>query len=321
MEGIKRIHVDVSSFSAGDNISDFYMVKLCELKLTTANKKYINMNLGDNTGEINAKIWDCNPADVDLYSMGKIVKVKGQVLEWQGSLQLKIERIRLANKSDNVDPKDFVPVAPHSSEDMYNYIYNTASAFRNKSLKDICISLLDENKEVLQFFPAAKRNHHAVMGGLLYHTSTMLRAAKALTQIYDYMDNELLYAGVILHDIGKIEEMDSNDLGMVSEYTTEGNLLGHIIGGIVTIQKTGDAVNADKETVMLLSHMILSHHYYPEYGSPKFPMIPEAELLHYLDVMDARMYDMRKATETLEPGNFSDRIWSLDNRQIYKGTK
>jgi 3'-5' exoribonuclease len=114
--------------------------------------------------------------------------------------------------------------------------------------------------------------------------------------------------------------MNASELGIVSEYTVEGELLGHIIQGIKMIDQTAVEVGADPEVSLLLQHMVLSHHYEPEFGSPKRPMIPEAEILHYLDIMDARMYDMGRALEKIEDGHFSDKVWLLNNRKLYKSS-
>jgi 3'-5' exoribonuclease len=189
---------------------------------------------------------------------------------------------------------------------------------KNGDIKQITGILLNENREKLLHYPAAMKNHHSVRGGLLYHISTMLKMAERVLEIYTHLNADLLYAGVILHDLAKIDEMNANDLGIVSSYTTEGILLGHIVQGIKDIERVGSQINADRETIVLLQHMILSHHYEPEFGSPKRPMIPEGEILHYLDMMDARMYDMQKALEAVKPGEFSDKVWLLNNRQMYK---
>jgi len=146
----------------------------------------------------------------------------------------------------------------------------------------------------------------------------MLRTAEKISEVYTSLNKDLLYAGVILHDLAKMEEMDSSILGIVSDYTVEGTLLGHIVQGIKNLEIVGQRLGVDKEVVMLLQHMILSHHYEPEYGSPVKPMIPEAEVLHYLDIIDARIFDMTKATKDIEAGSFSDRLWSLENRRVYK---
>lgn len=147
---------------------------------------------------------------------------------------------------------------------------------------------------------------------------TMLSLGKKICEIYAFLNSDLLYAGIILHDLAKMEEMDSSDLGIVNDYTVEGTLLGHITQGIKNVEMVARELNTDKEIVMLVQHMILSHHYEPEYGSPVKPMIPEAEILHHIDIIDARMFDMKKVTEDIEPGDFSERLWSLENRRIYK---
>ena len=136
--------------------------------------------------------------------------------------------------------------------------------------------------------------------------------------VYSFLNTDLVYAGVILHDMAKIDEMDASELGIVSDYTIEGQLLGHIVMGAENIREAAAAVNADKEISMILQHMIVAHHYEPDYGSPKKPMLPEAQMLHYLDDMDATMYDMKKAIDSTDPGNMSDSVWSLDKRRIYK---
>ena len=189
---------------------------------------------------------------------------------------------------------------------------------QDEEFRKITSFIIEQNQPALLIAPAAKKNHHAVRSGLLYHTSTMLRCALTLSSIYTFLNKDLLYAGVILHDIGKLFEMKQSDTGLVSEYTVEGTLLGHIIQGINYVDSVGKALAITPEKTMLLKHMILSHHYIPEHGSPKPPAFPEAELLHYLDILDARMYDMEQAEDSTEPGCFSERIWSLENRSVYK---
>jgi len=247
-----------------------------------------------------------------------VVKVRGVVNEYRGKLQLKIEKIRNITTDDNINIDDFVLSAPYKSEDMFDIILEFIEKIKNKDIKGITEQIILECSEKMMHYPAAKSNHHAVRGGLLYHTTTMLKAGEKLLEIYNYLNSDLLYAGIILHDIAKIYEMDSSELGIVSQYTVEGQLLGHIVLGVNLIDRAGNGIKADKEIMMLLQHMILAHHYEPEYGSPKRPMIPEAEMLHHLDIMDARMYDMQKALHDVNEGDFSDKIYSLDNVSIYK---
>lgn len=145
----------------------------------------------------------------------------------------------------------------------------------------------------------------------------MLQLAEKVNEIYTFLNKDLLFGGIILHDIAKLEEMTSNELGIVSDYTVEGNLLGHIVQGVIIVEKVGKEVNLDKEESMLLQHIILSHHYKGEWGSPKSPQIPEAEVIHHLDVIDANMFDMKLALDNKEPGEMTEKIWTL-NRKLYK---
>jgi len=310
----------IGDFNKNDKIESYFLIKTVDCKVTnnSTTNKYLDFNLTDSTGEINAKLWECNNEIEQLFKDNMLVKIRGVVNEYRGKLQLKIEKIRNVTVEDNVNIDDFVLSAPYKSEDMFDIILEFIEKIKNDDIRGITEQIILECSEKMMHYPAAKSNHHAVRGGLLYHTTTMLKAGEKLLEIYKHLNSDLLYAGVILHDIAKIFEMDSSELGIVSQYTTEGQLLGHIVLGINLIDRAGCKLGADKEIIILLQHMILSHHYEPEYGSPKRPMIPEAELLHHLDIIDARMYDMNKALSDVNDGEFSEKIYSLDNVSIYK---
>lgn len=308
----------IQQLQAGEAVQNFFLIKTADLKVTNNNKRYLDIMLVDRTGEINAKWWDCTEADAARLQANMLVKVRGVVNEWQGKLQLKIERIRQAQAADGVDFEAFVPVAPLPADMMFDAISQYINAIQQPDIAKIVKTMVGECRPKLMIYPAAKQNHHAVRSGLMYHILTMLQVGEKLCQVYQHLNRDLVYAGVILHDLAKLEEMDAGELGIVSAYTIEGELLGHIIQGIKWIERTGQAVGADPEISMLLQHMVLSHHYEPEYGSPKRPMIPEAELLHYLDIIDARMYDMKKNLEAVAPGGLSEKVWLLHNRKLYK---
>lgn len=308
----------INEFNVNDRVDGYFLIKRSECRTSTNNKQYLDIDLGDKTGEINAKYWNLNEGDQENYIPNTLVKIRGLVTSWQNNVQFKIEKIRLTNENDEIEIEDFVPSAPYKSEDMFNDVIRYTDKIKNENIKSIVEYIVDENKVKLMHYPAAKKNHHALKGGLLYHTTTMLKSAEKLSEVYTFLNTDLLFAGVILHDMAKIEEMLSSEFGIVSEYTVEGQLLGHIIQGIKNIEVVANGLGADKETTMLLQHMILSHHYEAEYGSPKKPMIPEAQVLHYLDTLDASMYDMRKALNETKEGEFSDSIFSLDRRRVYK---
>jgi 3'-5' exoribonuclease len=307
----------IKELKAGTKVDSFYIIKSVSSRVSSNNKKYLDLTMGDKTGEISAKLWDASDEDGELYNENVLVKVRASVVEWQNNLQLKIDKIRLSTEEDEVKITDFVPSAPDSSEDMYITVLEYIDKIQNEDIKRIVNYILDDAGEKIMNFPAAKKNHHAVRSGLLYHITTMLKAGDRLCQVYDFLNTDLVYAGVILHDMAKLEEMKASEIGIVTDYTIEGQLLGHIVMGAEKIRAAGDAIGVNKEISMILQHMILAHHYEPEYGSPKKPMLPEAEMLHYLDDMDATMFDMKKAVESVNPGEMSDPVWSLEKRKIY----
>ncbi|PJI09773.1 MULTISPECIES: 3'-5' exoribonuclease YhaM family protein [Clostridium] len=308
----------IKEFQAGNRIDGFFIIKSAEKRISSNNKKFINFTFGDKTGDINGKLWDASDEDEKNFTDNMLVKVRGTIIEWQNNLQLKIDKIRKTVDDDNVKISDFVPSAPYSSDDMYATILEYADKIKNQDIKNIVYDVLEGAGEKLMYWPAAKKNHHSVRSGLLYHTTTMLKAGEKISEVYTFLNTDLIYAGAILHDMAKLEEMESSELGIVTDYSIEGQLLGHIILGVEKVRTSAKKVGASKEVSMMLEHMVLSHHYEAEYGSPKKPMFPEAEVLHHLDDMDAAMFDMRKAVEGINPGEMSDPVWSLDRRRIYK---
>lgn len=308
----------INEFVKNERSEGFYLIKSIDLKTTNSNgKKYLDIVLADGTGEITAKKWEVKDNEETEFKSNSIVKVRGMVTSWQTALQLKIEQMRNIVEEDNVNIDDYVQSAPTGSREMFETIESYINKMKNDDIKNIVKFMIEKNKEKLMYYPAAKKNHHSIKGGLLYHITTMLSLGEKICSIYDFLNIDLIYGGIILHDLAKIKEMASSELGIVDDYTLEGTLLGHITQGVKEIELAGQEVNADREVIILLEHMVLSHHYEPEYGSPVKPMIPEAEILHYVDLIDARMYDMRKVTHETEIGSFSERLWSLENRRIY----
>ena len=302
------------------DVIDFFMVKSISVKTGSTGKLYLDVTLGDKTGEINGKKWDVGASD-HLLKEKDMVKIIAHVTEFNSQLQLKIQRIRRAvpesNPDDVLDMGDFVKAAPEDPMEMYNYILDICESMEDKDYKALSLRVLEDNKEKLMYYPAASKNHHAELGGLLYHTKRMLMNGERVCEVYTGLNRDLVLSGVIMHDMQKIFEIDANTDGMASGYSFEGQMLGHIVMGVKYVDKLALELDFPSEKRIMMEHMVLSHHYEPEYGSPKKPLFPEAEVLHYLDILDARMYDMEEALKTTEPGGFSDRIWTLDNRRIY----
>ena len=246
-----------------------------------------------------------------------VIRLRGMMLEYNGRPQLRVDKLRLATDADDYEMDALTPCAPLPPDEMLDYIKGRVDAFTDDELKALVLKRLEECSDKLSYYPAASKLHHAERSGLLHHTSTMLRAAEAICQIYPTLDGELLAAGVILHDLCKITEMQADAIGLVSDYTAEGMLIGHLVQGVSELDRCGRELNVRHELLMMLEHMILSHHDLPEYGSPKPPMFPEAEVLHVLDLLDARIFEMNRELQNAQPGGFTERIWSLD-RKLYR---
>ena len=311
----------LNELKAGEDFISFFLVKTIGLRVGSNKKEYLDMTLADKTGEVNAKKWDVSEAEKPSLSdikEGEIIKVHAQVSEWNGQTQLRVLRIRRAESKDLLDMGDFIKAAPEPSEDMYKYILDIAQSMQDEDFKKITVTLLERNKDKLMYYPAAAKNHHAEYGGLLWHMKRMLMSGEALCNVYTFLNRDLVLTGVITHDMEKLNEIDANENGMATGYSKVGQLLGHIVQGVAEMKKLAEELGVGEEKALLIEHMILSHHYEPDFGSPKKPLFPEAEILHYLDILDARMYDMEEAQQGLEPGGFSERIWTLDNRRIYR---
>lgn len=311
----------IADLVVGQEFIGFFKIKSVEVKRASNGKNYMDLLLADNTGEIAAKKWDLADESLERarpYTVGDVIKVAAQVTEFKGMKQLRITKIRMTNKEDNIVLADYIKAAPEPGDAMFAYIYQEAQSLADADLSRLCMGQMDKYKEKLLYYPAASKNHHAEMGGLLWHMKRMLQAAGALCSVYTDLDADLVKAGVILHDLQKTTEILSDEEGVSSGYSFEGQMLGHIVLGVRELDKEMEALGFDEEKKVMVEHMVLSHHYEPEFGSPVRPLFPEAELLHYLDTIDARMYDMENALRATPAGDFSERVWTLNNRRLYK---
>ena len=298
----------------GQVFDGFLLTRTATQRTSSNGSKFLDMTLCDISSEVNAKMWDSyTPAP----NVADVLRVRGAMTEYNGRPQLRVDKMRVATADDDYDMSALAPCAPQPASEMLDYILNRVDAFKDPELKALVLTRLEECGDKLNYYPAASKLHHAERSGLLHHVSTMLRMAGYVCEVYPTLDADLLAAGVILHDLCKITEMAADEIGMVSDYTAEGMLVGHLVQGVAELARCGRELGVRAETMLLLEHMILSHHDLPEFGSPKKPMFPEAEVLHVLDVLDARMFEMNRALANIQPGKFTERIWSLD-RKLYK---
>lgn len=294
----------------------YLMVKSSEQRTSSNGGKYLDIYLGDLSMDINGKMWDGTVAPPKV---GTVVKIRAMMQEYNNRPQLRIDKLRAADESDagKYSMDQLVKSAPLPPDIMMGEIIARVDAIADEQLKAVVGRKLELAGPALDYYPAAQRLHHAERGGLLNHTSTMLKMAAAVCEIYPSLDSDLLAAGVILHDLSKIGELKADSMGVVEDYTRSGLLLGHIVEGVASIINVCDELGVKAELKQMLAHMILAHHDLPEYGSPRRPMFPEAEALHIIDLLDARMYEMRQAIDGALPGGFTEKIWSLE-RRLYR---
>ena len=308
--------------AASNQVEGYCVVKSVALKSNVKGASYLDFVLGDAGGECAAKLWDYAPEQHGTYEADTVIKVRATINMWKEEEQLKIDRIRNVRADEEVDMAGLVPCAPFAPEAMYEELYTCAEGFQDEDLRMLTQYILRENKDAILRYPAALKLHHAMRGGLLYHTSTMLKAAKALCaiykQLYPSLSSELVYAGIILHDVAKTAELTVGNMGLASAYSQKGQLLGHINMGMAMVERAAAELMINEETVMLVQHMLLAHHGVPEFGSPRPPMFPEAELVSQIDVLDSKLFEMFDALASVPVGGFSERQWALDNRQLYK---
>lgn len=304
--------------SKGQTFEGFCIVKSVLVKSNVKGSDYLDLVLADSEGECAAKLWDYKKEVFGAYEADDIVKVRGGITIWKDAEQLKIDKIRHVTDEDDVDMSRLLPCSPYDPEWLYDELFALAGNFADDDLRRLVQYLMRENREKLLFYPAAVKLHHATRGGLLHHIWTIAQLAKSVVAIYPALDPDLVYTGVILHDLGKLVELDTGSLGLAGAYTTRGQLVGHISIGISNVSAACELLGVPTETAMLVEHMLLAHHGQSEFGSPKPPMFPEAEVLAELDLLDSKMYEMFDALESVAVGSFSERLWALDNRQLYR---
>jgi len=295
----------------------YCLLKTVEQKTTAKGQTYLDMTIMDTSGEMNAKFWDFR-LGVHQFAANDLVKVRGTISPYNGVDQFRVERIRIVDERDNVRMEDFVPSAPETGEAMLAEIRDVVSKYTDTKLRDLVNAILDEREEQLLYWPGAFRLHHAVRGGLLWHTLAILRMAQAVAALYPQLNADLLFSGVILHDIEKLAEYEVPTTGLATGYTLRGNLVGHLVGGAAYVERKAREAGLPEETSLLLQHMLISHHGNPEFGAAMRPMFLEAEVLAELDLLDARIDEVNTALQGVQPGEYTNRIWALDNRKFYK---
>lgn len=284
----------VKDLTAEQSITGFFLVHEKEVRNTAAGKRYLRMELGDRTGTIEARMWDQFEASARDIHRDDFVKVQGRVEIYRNKPQISLSQLRLA-KPEEIDLADFLPHTPYDVEELYNQLLAFASSIKNDWLKKLVTGILNDPKIAPRYkrAPAAKVMHHAYLGGLLEHVVGLCSLAKQVAEHYPELDADLLLTVAMLHDVGKLDELCYD---RAISYTTEGQLLGHIVMELETVSRAMDDIEGFSPALKtVVQHLLISHHGQYEFGSPKLPMIREAMVFHYLDDMDSKMAAVRAA--------------------------
>ncbi len=319
---MKDIYInDLAGFDESRTFDSFFLVLAKQQRMTKQNKPYLNLVLGDKTGQLEGRVWDLADSRIAKdFDRGDTVKIRGCVTRFDDRCQIKVEQLRKAQAGE-AEKADLLPSTAHDVAVLWNRLEATVESVANPDLKRLLQALLAEPAiaQAYREAPAARQLHHAWLGGLLEHVVSLLGLAERVASHYPLLDRDLLVTGVILHDIGKIRELIW-EVGF--DYTVEGVLLGHIQMGVDLVEKTIAALPGFPDRLRtLVLHMILSHHGKLEFGSPKLPMIPEALVLNFVDDLDAKMQAVqsefeKSAREGKAADELTGKVWALDNRQL-----
>lgn len=304
----------ISEMSIGDEVDGYYILKSAFPKVTTTGKPFLSASFSDKTGVIEAKVWDYS-GPIDARDEGKVIRMRGEVSEYRGTPQISVSQIRLATEQDRYDVSSLVPVAPIDVDKELERIKALVATMDDRYYRSICEEMIRRHEEEFKKIPAAKSVHHSFLSGLLMHTGNMLRLADFLAGIYpDVIDRNLLLAGTLLHDFSKTVEFTFSQLGLVTNYSVKGQLLGHLVMGAQEVAQVAVDLGIPEEKSILLQHLILSHHGEPEFGAAVKPICAESELLSYIDLIDSKMEIYRENFEQIPVGEVSGRIFALDKR-------
>lgn len=305
----------VQDMVPGDKVEGFYLLKEAYQKVSSNGKPFLSAVIADKTGTIDVKVWDYSGPVGAQEDIGKVVKIRGDVSEFKGSPQLSLSNVRMALPEDNCDTSRLVAVAPIDRDETLEKVRALIASLEDSDYRQVAQRMLETHLEAFRSIPAAKSVHHSFLSGLLMHTANMLQLADFLAGLYpQVIDRSLLLTGTLLHDFAKEIEFQFSELGIVTDYSLKGQLLGHLVMGAQEVSNVCTELGTPEEKSLLLQHMILSHHGEPEFGAAVRPEFAEAELLSYIDLVDSRMEIYSETLPSVPAGSFSGRIFALDKR-------
>jgi 3'-5' exoribonuclease len=303
----------IAELTDGDHVQSQFLVTAVAKGVTANSRSYLTVTLQDATGTLDAKKWDVEEADNDIFVPGNIVAVEAEVLSYKNILQLKILSGE-ALPQESIDFTRFVPSAPVPKAELIKKLEGYLASLQNPQVKKLTEYLVKKHYDAYVNYPAAVRNHHNFASGLLYHSLCMADDAEALAKLYPGLNRDVLVAGALIHDIGKTIELSGP---VATKFTLDGRLLGHISIMQAEVKEAADALGLVGEIPAVMEHMILSHHNKPEFGSPVLPETREAVALAAIDDFDAKMAILDKAYQGVKPGEWTQKVLTMDDRYFY----
>ena len=311
-------NIFVKEIKAGDQVSAPFLVIEKNMTFSQKGAPYLSLRLKDKTGEIEGRVWDRVSALEPLFKKGDIILIQSRAASFKNSLQLSIINLKKLEPHE-VDPADFAPAAKSDVNGMLDDLMGFIEQMENPFLRELLCSFFNDSTVTNKFkqAPAAKGFHHVCLGGLLEHTLSVVRLLTLAADHYKTINKDLLIAGGILHDIGKIDELSYDS---IVEYSDEGRLIGHIVIGVEMVDSRIVSIpDFPKDLAMKLRHILLSHHGAMEFGSPKRPKTLEALVIHHIDDLDAKVNAFQSHIDTF---NDDETDWTpyhkLLERFIYK---
>ena len=304
----------ISNFSDGMRVEAQFLIGSASKSVNNLGSAYFNVELRDASGNIQGKKWDATSEDEKIFVPGNVISVLGEVVKYREALQLKILKATLVAE-ENIDFLSLLTPPPIPKEELIKRFNGYVESVKDPDCSALLSYFINKYKDKLYVYPAGVSVHHEYSSGLLTHLTSMAELGDFLAEKYQPLNRDLLITGILLHDIGKLIELEGP---VVYKYSVEGKLLGHISIMAAEIREAADFLKIKSEIPMLLEHMVLSHHDKPEFGSPVSPMIKEALLLTMIDNMDSKMAIVTKALETVDEGEFTQKLLPLDGRSLYK---
>lgn len=305
----------VKDFKEGDHLNVNLLVSALTKGIANNGSPYLTLTLQDASKAIEAKYWDVKNEIEKELQVGKVYNFDLEVNLYRNNLQAKVIKVFPISQNE-IKMEDFVFNSPVSKDELRDNIAYGVNQIKNEKIAKIVNAMLNYYDKEVYEYPAASKIHHNFIGGLATHTVGMLKVGNAISDLYPVINRDYLLAGIILHDLGKIEELSSP---VVTEYTKAGKLLGHIsILDARLLEVSKELKLDDSEELLILRHMVLSHHGKYEFGSPVLPETLEAEILTYIDNIDAKINIIDKALEEVKEGEFTQKIFAMDNRTFYK---